>query len=347
MSNLTLGIIVYFVLMFSWMMYLIQEMFITGSGALNIILSKDEGERKQIQVSTGIHWDGIEVWLLTSLMLMLAAFPDSFALTFEHLYVPIFLLLFALIGRGVSIEMIYKLDDKSWIKAMKHTWTISSILIIFILGIYMTNLFYGFVMDQGEITGSFMSLFSVPSIVGGLFFTALAITAGAGWISFTTSGSLGERAMVFIKKAGVIYTVPVLLLLIFMGLNNINTSIFIGELYSSSILFFIFPLLTVASAVMVVIKGLQEKGKCVFRFSLLTMAFYIITGFTGNYPYVLSSRDGFMNGLDIEAAMSSSYTLTIILIVIVVFFPLVMFYQGWKYRKFTRERIHYNDGMEE
>jgi cytochrome d ubiquinol oxidase subunit II len=345
MSNETLGIIVYFVIMMTWVIYLTQEMFIIGASSLNKIAAKNEEERKQVQVITGLHFDGVEVWLIAAFTMLLAAFPKAFSLTFEHLYIPIFLLLYAIIGRGVAIEVIYKLDSKKWIKAMVNTWTISSILIIFFLGIYITNLFYGFPYDGTVMTSSFGSMFNVTTIAGGLFFVALSLVSGAAWIDKMTEGDLGERALSFVKKTGFIYVIPVTLLLVLMGLNNQSTSIFIGELYSSYWVLYILPLLAVIAAIITAIRGFQGKGKCVFRFSIITMAFYVMSGFVGAYPNVIQSNVAITNDdliPNIENFSAASGPLTIILIAVVIFYPLILFYQGWKYKKFS-DKVQLND----
>ena len=80
MSNETLASIVFTIISFSWVVYLLQEMFITGASALNMSICKNEGERKQIQVISGIHFDGIEVWLIAALTITLGAFPLVFVL---------------------------------------------------------------------------------------------------------------------------------------------------------------------------------------------------------------------------------------------------------------------------
>lgn len=342
MSNETLGIIFYFIIMITWMVYIMQESFITGSSALNMAVSKNEGERKQIQVTTGIHWDGIEVWLIGTLTLTLAAFPLVFATIFEYLYIPIFLLLYSLIARGIAIEVLYKLDSKRWTQIMVIAWTVSSILIMLILGVYLTNIFLGFHYDGSEMTKSFASIFNITTISGGLLFVATSFLAGAGWISLTTTGGLGEKALLFVKKTGVIYSVPVFLMLAFMGLNNQGTSIFVGELFSKSFLFFLLPLLTVVAAIMSSIYGRKENGKKLFIFSLLTIGLFLMTGFVGSFPYLMPSRIAFENGISIKESMAESNALTVVLIAVMIFYPIIIFYQSWKYKKFTK-KIKYND----
>ena len=342
MSSDTLINITYTIISFSWVIYLVQEMFITGASALNMGICKNEEERKQIQVVSGLHFDGVEVWLLAALTLTLGTFPLVFGTTFTYLYVVFFLLLYAIIGRGVSIEVIYKLESKRWIKSMVVTWTISSILLIFILGVYISNVFYGFPLEDGEMTSNYFSMFNVTGIAGGLLFLSLALVSGAGWIKINTIGDVGDKALIFIKKYGIIYTVPILLLLVFMGFNNTDASIFIGELFSKSYLYFVFPLLTIVFALLTLYMGIKGKGKEIFIFSLLTMGFFLITGFSGMYPYMIPSNIALENGITIYDAAVSDQALEVVLIVVAIFFPITFTYQSWKYIKFT-DKVKLND----
>lgn len=342
MSSDTLASIAYTIISFSWVIYLVQEMFITGASALNMGVCKNEEERKQIQVVSGLHFDGIEVWLLAALTLTLGLFPLVFAETFTYLYVVFFLLLYAIIGRGVSIEVIYKLDSKRWIKSMVITWTVSSILLIFILGVYITNIFYGFPLDADGMTTNFFSLFNVTGIAGGLFFVGLALVSGAGWIKINTLGDVGDKAVSFVKKYGVIYTIPILLLLVFMGFNNTDASIFIGELFSKSYIYFVFPLLTIVFAILTLYAGYKENGKKLFIYSLHVMGFFLITGFVGIYPYMVPSNISIEHGITIYDAIVSNQAVEVILIVVIIFYPIIFFYQGWKYKNFTK-KVKLND----
>jgi cytochrome d ubiquinol oxidase subunit II len=303
---------------------------------------KNEAERKQIQVISGLHFDGIEVWLLSAITLTLGMFPLVFAETFTYLYVVFFLLLYAIIGRGVSIEVIYKLDSKKWIKSMVITWTVSSILLIFILGVYITNIFYGFPLDSTGMTLNYFSMFNITGLAGGLFFLSSALTAGAGWIKINTIGDVGDKAVKFVKKYGVIYAMPITLMLVVMGFNNTDASIYIGELFSKSVLFFILPLLTTVFAILTLLAGYKENGKKLFIYSLHTMSFFLITGFVGIYPYMIPSNIAIENGITIYDSVVSNRAIEVVLIVVLIFYPLIFLYQGWKYKNFT-QKVKLND----
>lgn len=343
MSNEVLASILYFVVSFSWTVYVVQELFVSGSSALNMAAVTSEEERRQIQVATGIHWDGIEVWFVAAIALTFGSFPLAFATTFTHLYIPIFLLLYALIMRGVAIEVIYKIESERWIKNVVYAWTISSILIVFFLGIYLSNTFLGFPLDSsGNMTKSFASVFNVSGIAGGLLFVVLALHAGAGWIHLTTEGDLGNKAVSFLKKIGIVYMPPIFVILVFMGFNNTEASIFIGDIFSQTPVMFVLPAFTVIFAIVTMISGYQENPKRMFVNSLITMWLFLSTGFIGMYPNMVASYTDFDNSITVFDAMARTNSLEIILIAVVVFFPIVIGYQTWKYIRFT-DKVKLND----
>lgn len=342
MSREIFGNIMFFLMAFTWTVYLVQELFIAGASGLNRVASKNEEDRKKIQVITGLNFDGIEVWLIASLSLMFAVFPLAFSTVLTYLYVPFFLLLFVLIFRGVSIEVIYKLDNEKWVKWMVLLWTVSSILIMFILGIYITNIFLGFPMEYSEITlqytftSGFFSIFNTAGITGGLLFVALSLLGGAAYIDLFAGKELGKRALDFVKKFGIIYVVPILTLVVFMGFNNTYASIFTGQLFLANTWLFVFPGLAVVSGLLLIRHGYKQNSKQLFIFSLVTMFFFLATGFLGSFPNIVASRIDVVDSITTLSSVSAK-TMNIIFIFICIFFPVIIFYQGWKYKKFMKK----------
>ena len=334
MFSETLGNIVFFILAFTWTMYLIQEIFISGVAILNTSLAKNEEERKKLQLISGLHFDGMEVWLIAAIALTEGGFPLAFGTVFSYLYVVMFLLLFAIIGRGVSVEVIYKLDSPKWQKSMVIMWVVSSIAMMFLLGAYISNVFFGFPIDATGINGGIFSVLNVTGISGGLLFVALAMVAGAGWIYLLLDGDLKERGLRFVKKVGVIYSVPILTILAFMGMNNTDASVWIGVLYQNNPVLYLLPLLTVLAGIMVIYYGYKQKGRQLFIHSLAVMALFVVSGYIGAFPHVVASNIDPMYGITITEAMSSAKGLTIVIIAVGVFYPIIIGYQLWKYKKF-------------
>lgn len=342
MFSETLGNIMFFVLAFTWTVYLMQEIFISGVAILNTSISKNEEERKQLQVISGLHFDGMEVWLIAAIALTEGVFPLAFGTIFSYLYVPMFLLLFAIIGRGVSVEVIYKLDHPKWQKSMVIMWLVSSVMMMFLLGVYISNIFFGFPIDASGVNGSWFSVLNVTGISGGLLFVALSMVAGAAWINLLTEGEIKDRGMRFVKKVGVIYSVPILTLLAFMGMNNTDASVWTGVLYMDYPILYILPGLTVLAGIMVIYYGYNQKGRQLLIHAMAVMALFVVSGYIGAFPHVIASNINPDLGITVVDAMSSTKGLTVILITVGVFYPIIIGYQIWKYKKFWT-KVKLND----
>jgi len=94
--------------------YFILEGFDFGVGILLPILGKNDAERRVILNTIGPHWDGNEVWLITAGGATFAAFPNWYATLFSGFYLPLFLILIALILRGVTFEFRSREDSPVW-----------------------------------------------------------------------------------------------------------------------------------------------------------------------------------------------------------------------------------------
>ncbi len=345
MSRLLLANIWFVFIAISWIIYLIQEAYITGASMLNMIAAGDEGKRRQIQVTTAMHRDGIEVWFLFAVLGTFAAFPLAFANTFQILYVPVFLLLYSFIARGVSIEMIYKNESPRWQKSLILAWGISSFLIPFVIGVYIVTITLGLPIGAEGMEGSFLAIFNLPSIAGGLLLVVIALVSGAGFIEITTEGDLGDKAFKLLRKYGVYVLVPLLALIVFFGANHKDTSMFGNGLYVDNNLFFILPAITVIFGLTATLSVYKDKRKLAFIFALLTLVAYIATLFAGAFPYPLPSLINHDFSVSIEMAMASQKTLFIMFLAVVVFVPIVIGYQVWKYIRFS-DKIKYNDEEE-
>ncbi|MEN3264698.1 cytochrome d ubiquinol oxidase subunit II, partial [Pseudonocardia sp.] len=93
-----------------WTGYFVLEGFDFGVGILLPVLGRGpsagdrEADRRVVINSIGPVWDGNEVWLITALGAMFAAFPAWYAATLSGFYLPVLLIILALIGRGVAFE---------------------------------------------------------------------------------------------------------------------------------------------------------------------------------------------------------------------------------------------------
>ncbi|GMA62153.1 hypothetical protein GCM10025859_25930 [Alicyclobacillus fastidiosus] len=97
--------------------FFVLEGFDFGVGILAPFVGKSDKERRLLYNSIGPFWDGNEVWLIAAGGAMFAAFPQWYATLFSGFYIPLFLLVIALIARGVGLEYRSKLPAQHWRKA--------------------------------------------------------------------------------------------------------------------------------------------------------------------------------------------------------------------------------------
>jgi len=94
--------------------YVVLDGFDLGVGVLHLFLVRTEAERRATLNSIGPVWDGNEVWLLAAGGTLYFAFPALYASSFSGFYLPLTMVLWLLMLRGIGIELRTHLDDKLW-----------------------------------------------------------------------------------------------------------------------------------------------------------------------------------------------------------------------------------------
>ena len=340
MSQEVLANIMFGIIGLAYFLYMVQEIPTIGVGIFNIFIAKNDEDKKKLQSIAGLYSDGIEVWLIAAVGLTFAAFPEAFGEIYSGIYVAAFLLLIAIIFRGLSVELMFKDDHPKWIRYMSIAWTASGILLMFVLGVYFVNLFMGFPYENKSMDMNIFSIFSTASISGGILFVALAFVGGAIWMKLNKLDELAAKAFEFIKKYGIIYMLPLLFALVLMGINNNIVSIISGELFGKYTTLLALPILALISFMLLTLFSFLVKPVLMYISFVLGLLLFILTGFLGTFPYVLFSKVAFTEGLTINQTMSSDLALTVLGIVIAIIIPIVLIYQGQKYVYFLREDKH-------
>lgn len=183
-------------------LYVALDGFDLGVGIL-FPFAKDSRERDQMQAAIAPVWDGNETWLVLGGGGLFAAFPKAYAAMMPALYLPIFLMLLALIFRGVAFEFRHhgRKTGKKW-------WTVAfsagSIVAAAAQGLVLGGFVQGINIVDGEFVGgpfdwlTPFSLLVAASLVGGY------ALLGAAWIVFKTEGELFERARRWLKRLAIL-----------------------------------------------------------------------------------------------------------------------------------------------
>lgn len=312
--------------------FFILEGFDFGVGILLPFLAKSDTQRRVIINTIGPHWDGNEVWLLTAGGATFAAFPQWYASLFSGFYLPLFLLLVALILRGVALEFRSKDEDPRWRKLWDGCIFAGSLTAALLLGVAFTNLMRGVPIDaQMQYTGGFFNLLNPYALLGGLTTVLIFTLHGAIFLSMKTNGEVLKRAQITVRK---LWLPSVAILVIFLVATYLSTEILAKLGINPGII----PLSGIAAILIVGFFVKKERYGWAFGMTSWTILASLATLFLYMYPRVMISSLNPEWSLTIYNASSSDYTLRTMSIVALIFVPLVVAYQAWSYWVF-RKRI--------
>lgn len=316
--------------------FFVLEGFDFGVGMLMPFLSKAgpdrDTERRAIINTIGPHWDGNEVWLLTAGGATFAAFPQWYATLFSGFYLPLFLLLMALILRGVAFEFRSKDENPTWRKSWDIAIVIGSFLPPLLLGVAFANLARGVPINaEMQYTGGFFNLLNPYALVAGVTTVAVFLLHGALFLCLKTTGAVLERA----KKAARQLWLPVVLLLAALLVYTYFETDILEKLGVNP---GVVPISTIAAILIAGYFIFKNRHGWAFVLTALTIAGTLVTLFMDLFPRLMISSTNPAWSLTIENAASSEYTLGVMSIIALIFVPVVVLYQGWSYWVF-RKRI--------
>jgi cytochrome bd ubiquinol oxidase subunit II len=318
-----------------WTGFFVLEGFDFGVGMLLPFLGKSDTERRMIINTIGPHWDGNEVWLITAGGAMFAAFPHWYATMFSGFYEALFLLLVALIIRGVAFEFRSKVDDLRWRKLWDWSIFTGSFLAALLFGVAFANIARGIPIDGNmNYTGGFWYLLNPYGLIGGLTAVGIFLYHGVNFLSLKTSGELLEKTRKFARPLA---WIAILLMLVFTGASYIFVDI-IGRLGINPGLIPTIPFLSILVSAYLI---RRKREGWAFILTSIAITFTLITQFMVMFPNVMRSTLNPEWSLTIYNASSSEYTLTVLSILALIFIPIVLLYQGWSYWVF-RKRITSN-----
>jgi len=313
-----------------WIGYFILEGFDFGVGMLLPFIGKNEAERRTLITTLGPLWDGNEVWLLVAGGATFAAFPEWYATLFSGFYLPLFLILVALIIRGVAFEYRSKHGNIDWRLNWDRLIFVGSFLPSLLWGVAFANLVRGVQIEElagggFNYTGGFWALLNPFGLLGGLVTLSLFLTHGAIFISLKTDGEIRHRARSLAVTIGLIATVLAVVFLLW------------GQLaYSNSVWSWIPVAIAAVSWLAAIFAARVGREGWAFLFSAVTLASAVAALFSMLYPNVMPNIDRSLVGLTIANASSTEGTLKIMTWVAVIMTPIVLMYQGWTYWVFRK-----------
>jgi cytochrome d ubiquinol oxidase subunit II len=311
-----------------WAGYFVLEGFDFGVGILLPFLGRDDAQRRTLINTIGPVWDGNEVWLLTAGGAMFAAFPLWYATLFSGFYLPLLLILAALIIRGVCFEFRSKVEDPRWRAAWDRALFFGSALPALLWGVAFANIVRGVPMNAAHVyTGNLLTLLNWYGLLGGLVTLSLFTLHGAIFTALRTAGELSQRAR---RTAVRVALAAVPLAAVFLAV----TQYYHGRPATD---------VTAAAAAVALIGGtaaaVRGREGWAFAGTALTLMLAVATLFGDLWPNVMPSSTSAAFSLTVANASSAHYTLVVMSWVALLFTPVVLAYQGWTYWVFRKRLV--------
>lgn len=312
--------------------YFVLDGFDFGVGMSIPFLGKDETDKRVLINTIGPVWDLNETWLIVAGACLFAAFPEWYATLFSGFYLPLLLILLALIIRGVSFEYRHQRPELSWKKRFDLFIIVGSAVPSFLWGVAFANIVQGVPLDAGHnFTGNLFTLLNPFGLLGGLTTLLLFFTHGVVFVSLKTEGDIRDRARKLAVRSGVLAIVVAATFLAWTLIAHFSPGVLAGALVAAVAL--------IASWV----ANLRGREGVAFALMAITIAAAVLTLFSALFPAVMPASNDPANSLTIANASSSQYTLEIMSWTALAFLPLIVGYQAWTYwifrKRITRKHI--------
>ncbi len=318
-----------------WAGYLFLEGFDFGVAVVTPFVISDETDRRMCLNTVGPVWDGNEVWLLVAGGATFAAFPLWYARLFSGFYLALFLVLVALIVRGVSFEFRDKDERPGWRKTWDVANFVGSLVPAVVWGVAFTDLVHGIPLAaDGRYDGGLIGLLHPIALVGGLASLALFALHGSVFLALKTTGDLAQRARRAARVSGgatVVLLGAALAWVALTGRPSVPGSVPV-------VVPLVLGIAAVASVGVATLLVARRRDGWAFVATGASILLAMGAVFSRMFPAVLPASNDAANGLTIAKAASQHYTLVVMTVVAACFTPVVLAYQGWTYWVF-RQRL--------
>jgi cytochrome d ubiquinol oxidase subunit II len=303
-----------------WTGFLLLEGFDFGVAALLPVLGRRTADRHLMLRSIGPLWDGNEVWLITAVGAVFAAFPGWYATWLPALYLPFVLVLFGLIIRAVAFEWRHSHHTDRWDSTWTHVITGGSLIAALGIGAALGATTLGLPIDaDGNRVGGAFAGIGWPALLGGVAVLSFSLVHGAVFLALKTDGPVRLAARRFARRWSPVAALP---LLAWAGIAQLRDGTPV-----TAVLWLVAALAVLVTWARV---RVDREGQAFAAWAVVLLA-SVATVFGSVYPVVVPSTIDRAFDVTITDASVSDYTLTIMTWATAVALPVVLAYQAWTY----------------
>ena len=297
--------------------YVVLDGFDLGVGVLHLFLVRTEAERRASLRSIGPVWDGNEVWLLAGGGTLYFAFPLLYASAFSGFYLPLMIVLWLLVLRGVSLELRNHIDVGVWLALLDGVFGLSSALLTIFFDAALANVLRGVPLQADGYfflplwtnwrPGVSPGILDWYTVIGGLVALVALTLHGALWLAIKVSGDLAKRACSLIN--------PLLALVSLLTIVSLIATIAVRpaslDNYYHYPFTFIVPVGVLACLAGIWFFNRNHQPVKAFLSSSVYLFFMLAGACWGVYPTLLPATTGADRDITLGRALSGPHTLSV------------------------------------
>jgi len=315
------------VIAFSILMYVILDGFDLGVGVL-FGFTRDETNRLQMLNTIAPFWDGNETWLVIIGASLFAAFPAVYAVFLGAFYIPVLLMLFGLIFRGIAFEFRQRSEHTRWL--WDRGFSIGSTVVAFVQGAAIGAMMRGIPVVNGQFAGHSFDWFHPFSILTGVGLVLGYALLGAGWIVYKSEGALRDWG--YARIPWLVVAVFVVLALAFTAAVTLDAGAIAQSNLRARGWGLVFPVVGVIALVGVVVGARARRdGVPFFLTTFFFVAAYLTLGVMF-WPYMVPYSVTVANAAAPDASLGFFFFGGVIVL------PMILIYTMGVYRVFGGKR---------
>lgn len=296
--------------------YVVLDGFDLGAGVLHLLIARTDQERRTVIRTIGPVWDGNEVWLIASGGTLYFAFPLLYASGFSGFYLPLMIVLWLLILRGIGIELRMHLDSVVWRGLSDGSFALSSLLLIIFYGAALGNVVRGVPLNKEDYfflplwtdwrPGPDPGILDWYTVITGLVALVALTIHGAHYVAVKTAGELNQRAR---RIAIRLWPVLVLITLISLWATlSIRPEVLTN--YRRYPVLYVIPAAVALSLIAMLLHNRRGNDKGAFLSSSAYLIFMLVGAAAAVYPNLLVSTTDPALNITVYNAASSRYALS-------------------------------------
>ena len=321
--------------------YVVLDGFDLGAGIVHLCVARNAAERRIVLKSIGPVWDGNEVWLLAGGGALYFAFPALYASSFSGFYLPLMMVLWLLVLRGIAIEFRNQISNDLWTPFWDVVFALASGLLAIFLGAALGNVVRGVPLDANHefflplwtnfLPGKNAGILDWYTVLVGLFSFFTLTLHGALWVNLKTEGELQQRA----RRVARVAWLFVAVFTVIVTIASFSIQPHLAASFAAMPLGYVFPALALAGLAGSIVFLLKHKDGSAFLASCLYIVGMLTSVVFGVFPNVLPSNADPNFSLTIANASAPEYGLGVGLAWFAPGILLAAAYFTFVYRKFS------------